>query len=150
MKRFAFLLPLAWMACIFWFSTDVMSAKNTAPRTHSFLLTLFPFLSREALDWAHVGVRKLGHVSEYAFLTVLWAFALFRNTKFDALRVWGLAALLAVGYAATDEWHQSFTKERQGSVADVGIDSVGAVLAGLAGIGFARVRARRNCEKGVN
>jgi VanZ family protein len=150
MKRLAFLLPLAWMGCIFWFSTDALAAKNTAPRTHSIFLMLFPFLSREMLDWVHVGVRKCGHLSEYALLTLLWANAFWRNTRWEALRVWGLAALIAVGYAATDEWHQSFTRDRQGSVADVGIDAVGAVLAALAGIAYARVRARRRLEKTLN
>ena len=39
-----------------------------------------------------------------------------------------LAVLIAVVYAALDEWHQSWTDERFGSPLDVAIDSVGATV----------------------
>ncbi|HEY8449741.1 MAG TPA: VanZ family protein [Bacillota bacterium] len=51
------------------------------------------------------------------------------------------AWLLATLYAATDEWHQRFVPGRTGSLTDVGIDAVGALLA-LAGIGVRRARRR--------
>ena len=40
----------------------------------------------------------------------------------------GQAVLIAVVYAALDEWHQSWTDERFGSPLDVAIDSVGATV----------------------
>ena len=51
----------------------------------------------------------------------------------NKLRVLQLAALvqavlIAVVYAAFDEWHQSWTDERFGSPLDVAIDSVGAIV----------------------
>jgi VanZ family protein len=56
---------------------------------------------------------------------------------------------LSVGYAALDEWHQTFTRERQGSIADVAVDSIGVCLAtGIAlqqdAIARKRRRARRD------
>tara|TARA_B100001167_G_C16678342_1_gene261084 strand:- start:370 stop:579 length:210 start_codon:yes stop_codon:yes gene_type:complete len=42
--------------------------------------------------------------------------------------VLGQAVLIASVYAVLDEWHQSWTAERFGSLLDVGIDSVGAII----------------------
>jgi VanZ family protein len=61
-------------------------------------------------------------------------------------RVRGAVALslaLTIAYAASDEFHQSFTAGRHPSPVDVGIDTAGAVLA-LVGLAvFLRLRARR-------
>ena len=58
-----------------------------------------------------------------------------------------LAALLSIGYAALDEYHQSFTPSRTASVIDVAIDACGAVfglmLLGAAKLGRGRWDRRR-------
>jgi VanZ family protein len=41
---------------------------------------------------------------------------------------YGWAFGLAVAYAASDEWHQTFVRGRHGSPIDVGIDAVGISL----------------------
>ena len=46
-------------------------------------------------------------------------------------RAAGIALVVAAGYAATDEFHQSFVVTRGASIADVGVDIGGAIL-GLA------------------
>ena len=78
----------------------------------------------QAVDLDFV-VRKAGHMAAFGILAVL----LWRALTFYAVRraiVWSL--MLTVAYAATDEFHQSFTSGRHPSPVDVGIDSVGALL----------------------
>jgi hypothetical protein len=66
--------------------------------------------------------RKLIHATEFGLLWFLWLRAFrFRSP-------W-LAAALAVGYAATDEFHQHFVHGRHGTPIDVAIDSLGVVIA---------------------
>ena len=50
------------------------------------------------------------------------------GAAFAAVAALGQAVLIAVVYAALDEWHQSWTDERFGSPLDVAIDSVGATV----------------------
>ena len=75
-------------------------------------------------------VSKLAHVTEYAILgwLIQWA----RGGR-NRQRVGWLSWLIAVLYAVTDEYHQSFTPGRTPAVTDVIIDSFGAAIgAGLA------------------
>jgi VanZ family protein len=66
-------------------------------------------------------------MTEYAGLCFLWWRAL-RNVA-PQQRAVAAAWLIAVGYAATDEWHQTFVNGRHGSPVDVLIDAAGAGVA---------------------
>jgi VanZ family protein len=83
-----------------------------------FALSSIPGLQTGLGFWDLV-LRKLAHVAEYAVLGALLTRALGR--------AW-LAAALAVAYAVTDEVHQHFVPGRVGSVTDVAIDALGALL----------------------
>lgn len=73
-------------------------------------------------------LRKLGHVAEYAVLFALLRRALSREGL--SPRAAAAAAFpLAVAYAVTDEWHQSFVPGRAGRASDVLLDAAGALLA---------------------
>ena len=63
-------------------------------------------------------------------LSILCCRALVKQDKLRVLQLAALvqAVLIAVAYAAFDEWHQSWTDERFGSPLDVAIDSVGAIV----------------------
>src|SRR5215208_4250578 len=101
--------PLALMAVIFFFSAQ-------------------PSLS-SGLGWIdHVG-RKIVHASEYALLCLLWWRAL--RTRMHSIVALVPAWAIAVAYAATDEYHQSFVSGRHATWVDVGIDSMGAGLFAL-------------------
>jgi VanZ family protein len=64
------------------------------------------------------------HVLEYTVLTLLLIAA------FPVLRRYPLgAAGIAIAYACTDEFHQTFVPHRGGHVSDVIIDSLGVVIA---------------------
>ena len=73
--------------------------------------------------------RKLIHFAEYALLCFLWWRALV--TVMSPSRAALLAFVLASGYAATDEYHQTFVEGRHGSPLDWAIDSAGAATAAL-------------------
>lgn len=78
--------------------------------------------------------RKLIHAAEFGLLCFLWWRVL--RGRGDARALAG-AFLIAVAYAAIDEYHQSFVPGRNGSPVDVAIDAVGA------GLAVALIRRRR-------
>ena len=78
-------------------------------------------------------LRKLAHMVEYGLLWWLWWRALGYERP-------GLAALIAIAYAASDELHQSFVEGRVGSPVDVAIDALGVAIAWRLS---ARLRASR-------
>jgi VanZ family protein len=85
--------------------------------------------------------RKLIHFAEYALLCFLWWRAL--ATVTSPSRAALFAFLLASGYAATDEYHQTFVEGRHGSPVDWAIDSAGAAAAAL------RLRTARRGDRAV-
>ena len=88
-----------------------------------FYLSAQPDLSSGIEGWDFY-LRKLGHMAVFGtlFLALWWAMP----------RRPVLAAAITVLYAASDEWHQSFTEGRHGSPVDVLIDAAGVLLAYLA------------------
>jgi VanZ family protein len=73
--------------------------------------------------------RKLIHFAEYALLTFLWWRALVTVTSSGRAAL--IALLLSSGYAATDEYHQTFVEGRHGSPIDWAIDTAGAAVVAL-------------------
>jgi VanZ family protein len=105
-------LPVvAWAALIFAFSS-------------------VPDLGTGLGGWDLV-LRKLAHAAEFAVLGALLARATDRA---------GLALVLGVLYAVSDEVHQSFVPGRLGSPVDVAIDAAGVAVGVFV---WQSVRARR-------
>lgn len=92
-----------WMLLIFWFSAQ--SSLPTAPSRLGDLV-----------------FKKGAHTLTYAVLALCYVWGLG-----DWRKRW-VALLLAIAYAASDEYHQSWTPGRNPSVVDIGIDTVGAAL----------------------
>jgi VanZ family protein len=105
-----------WLPVLVW--AGVIFAFSSIPALNSGLGT-----------WDYV-LRKGAHMTEYAILAGL----LIRATGSFA---WAFG--IAVAYAATDEFHQTFVRGRHGSPIDVGIDAVGALI----GIAVWRSKLRR-------
>lgn len=99
--------PLALMALIFYLSAQ-------------------PDLS-SGLGTIDLIGRKLVHAGEYALLTFLW-WRVLRDRLAHRRAILGALAI-AVLYAISDEFHQSFVSGRNGSPLDVGIDTIGAAIA---------------------
>jgi hypothetical protein len=83
--------------------------------------------------------RKLIHMIEYGLLWWLWlrAFGFARP---------GLAAVFALAYAATDEFHQTFVHGRGGSPVDWAIDGAGVAVAWVTWRALARRRPGRRLD----
>lgn len=88
-----------------------------------FALSAQPDLGTD-LGWIDLVGRKLVHMTEYGLLFALWLRALGRR------HAWAAAAI-ALGYAATDELHQTVVHGRHGTPVDVLIDGVGVAVAAL-------------------
>jgi VanZ family protein len=101
----AWLPALAWMALIFWFSSRHGGGH---------------------LPGWEIAARKLGHAIGYLVLALLLVLALRRSGVARALPV---AAALALAYAVSDEWHQSFVPGRTAAPRDVAIDGAGIAVA---------------------
>lgn len=109
--------PLGWTALIAWLATSDWSAPNTASWLLPILGALFPWAVPEQLDAIHWLARKAAHAGEYAVLAALWSWA---------LREWRWAFGFAVATAVLDELYQATTLTREGSLADVLLDTAGA------------------------
>jgi VanZ family protein len=94
-----------------------------------FALSQIPSLGTGLGTWDLV-LRKLAHAAEYALLAAL---------AWRASRSLPVALLFASGYAATDEFHQTFVRGREGTPRDWAIDTAGALI----GLAFVRRWARR-------
>ena len=82
-----------------------------------------PLLDLGSLDFP---IKKIAHIIEYALLY----FLLFRTVNsFTSTRTsFILAAVIAILYAISDEYHQTFVPLREGRARDVVIDSFGMFL----------------------
>jgi len=91
-------------------------------------------------------VKKGGHVIGYALLATACFLAAYGGNK-SVARSALLSLCLSIAYAASDEYHQSFTPGRSPSVMDVGIDTIGAII-GVCITTFIvkRRRLRANCK----
>lgn len=77
-------------------------------------------------------LRKLAHITEYAVLTLCWWRAVRGlGVARDERTAIVVAVLLTLGYAISDEFHQTFVKDRHGTPVDVLIDSIGIAIAAL-------------------
>lgn len=91
-----------------------------------FYLSSIPDLRSDfSSQWDYV-LRKLAHITEYAIL----AFLFFRAASqyISTRRAIAYGALLALTFALTDEYHQTFVSGRSGNLFDVSIDSIGIFL----------------------
>lgn len=103
-----FLPLLAWMGAIYYFSNQ-------------------PSLPSAPDPWWDLLLKKGGHMAAYAILALLWWRVLVR--RLSVRRSVGLALLLSLLYAISDEVHQLYVLGRNGTVWDVGIDACGVLLA---------------------
>lgn len=130
-RNFKYWVPvLFWMSFIYWMSTGTFSAENTSLIFEPLLYFLMPSITLEKVVLLNEIIRKLGHVTEYFILGIL-LFRAFRCGSKELLSWRWVRNALLVGilYAASDEFHQSFVSSRTASIFDVGIDTLGGILA---------------------
>jgi len=113
-----FAVPLAVMAAIFAFSAMPSDGVDRGP------LMLV--------------ARKIAHFVEYFVLCAAWWWAL--RTRVGGRQALAPAVAISIGYAISDELHQTLVDGRVGTWRDVLIDSAGVLTAALT---IHRLRARR-------
>jgi VanZ family protein len=114
---------LLWLPAVLYMALIFYSSSQSDPA---------PALTHAVWD-------KLLHGGGYAVLGVFFAVAL-RGEGFSVARTAVLAALLTSLYAASDEYHQRFTPQRQSDVEDWIADSVGGTAGAAAFAGALRVK----------
>ena len=92
-----------------------------------FTLSSLPGDSLPYFGFWDVLLKKGGHALGYGLLGLAYFSALPRRLSFGYR--WFLALFMAVLFALSDEFHQSFVVGRASSIGDVVIDGFGAALA---------------------
>ena len=90
-------------------------------------------------------IRKAAHMTEYAVLSVLIMLALIVD-GIKGIRLPVISAIIAIVFAATDEFHQRFVPGRYGCLRDVLIDAAGSII----GLMIAYVIYKNMCKHKEN
>lgn len=107
------LIVFYWLPVLFWcagiyYLSSVPSLRSELPG-----------------EWDYV-LRKIAHVTEYAFLVLLFYRAAAQSM--GRRRAVAYSAFFALAFAFSDEYHQTFVAGRSGNGVDVTIDSLGIFL----------------------
>lgn len=89
-----------------------------------FILSSIPSAKVPNFGRFDFSVKKGAHMIGYALLANAYLKGINRNKPSSLV----LAFALAIIYAASDEFHQSFVPGRGSKILDVGIDSIGALI----------------------
>ena len=86
-------------------------------------------INKEAeFSWFDFVIKKTAHVVEYAILYYLLFRAMSEKGRKMDKKVWVTSLILVMIYAFSDEWHQTFVPGREGTLRDVGFDTIGGLL----------------------
>jgi VanZ family protein len=160
-----FVLSLLWMAVIYWKSSEPYQVQDVKPLLHtaiseSRLLSLLPHIEftydgdfvtyHNPYAMFEFFIRKCGHVTEYLILTLFVRQTVASTTWSNGVS-WLLSVLIPVLYACTDEYHQTFVVGRTGHLIDVGVDTIGIVIAlVLTWLVGAMIKRRRTKHRSSN
>lgn len=135
-------------------STATMSADNTSRWLLPVWVRLFGPITPERWAVVHHYIRKTGHFTGYGLVSFSFFHGWRKTLQLTAgsLRaLWVRSAVLAVGctimVASADEFHQTFLPGRTGRVADVGLDTCGALAVQLVILALMPLMSRRPSER---
>ena len=124
-----------WLPVVIWAAIILQATGRTfdAPHTTVWIVRVLSVigihLGETAAYVTDHFVRKTGHLTVYAILTLL-SFRAVREGRRGFTVRWALIALaITVCVASTDEFLQSFTPTRTSSVWDVVLDTCGGTIA---------------------
>ena len=139
------LIAIIWMVCIFKLSG--MNAKNSNGKSTGiiglFIEDTLDLTNEYGITNSHPNdakierasqlinapLRKVIHASVYfvlAFFAMVILNIIFEHDDYYLTII--IALVVCVGFAATDEYHQTFVSGRTGQLLDVIIDSIGAII----------------------
>jgi len=153
-------LLVGWMILIYVKSNETYQAQDIRPLlttwfSSSSLQSGLPhfefYYSGELLTWKEPYIfvefffRKGAHVAEYAVLTLLWI----KTLSFTALKRYRMliSPVMAILYAGSDEWHQSYIAGRTGHPIDVAVDSLGVLIIMLIWLGWSLLKRNKGAKK---
>lgn len=142
-------IPFIIMALLYWSSTMSYETQSLTSPLEQFLankpfesfLTQFEFTYGDSpvsiaesgyFSFVEFFIRKAAHFFSYFTIGFFWVLGLRKRVK-DYWLVIVLSILLSIGYASFDEFRQVFHPGRTGMMADVILDSAGAIV----GVGMA-------------
>jgi VanZ family protein len=127
MIRRPFRSAVLWLVVVLVLGSAYFGPKQTQHHVMPALHTLAPWILPSGAQTVHAVLRKLSHLTEYAVLALLWVRAFRSGSRFGLGTAAWAALALCLSCAVVDEVHQTLTPGRHGSVADVALDSLGAV-----------------------
>lgn len=144
----SWILAIAWIGCIAFFSSDRFSANQTGSILRWLLDHTVGHVDEILFAKIHFFVRKAAHLSVYCILGLLaynaWKKSL--PSRSPWMFRWALLALLTVAITGSlDEWHQSYIPSRTASPVDVGLDTTGGFIGQLM-IAALALRKRNGAE----
>lgn len=107
-----------WLPVIVW-AALILSASGANFSSGASIILVQRFLGLSLSEMVNVIVRKAAHIIEYSVLAWL---------AWRAHRTLAVPIVIALAVASTDEWLQSRTVGRSGTVWDVLLDVSAAVL----------------------
>lgn len=127
-NKLSFYIPaICWTVVIFVFSTPNFSAQTTGGFLEFLVNQIWPDLS-PWLDFFHLMIRKLAHLSAYGILSWCWFRAFFKGFELEINESLFKVFFLCLLIACLDEGHQALRASRTGSLLDIIIDMCGASL----------------------
>jgi VanZ family protein len=140
-------LPVGvWLALIALESTDFCSSAHTGSLLYGIATALFGHVDVHRFEVFHALLRKAGHFTGYAALSLLFFRALRQTFVSAAGRVgrWAwIVIMLTMSVAALDELNQSFILSRTGNLRDVVLDTFGALCMQVSVLAILRLRTYR-------
>ncbi|WP_339227313.1 VanZ family protein [Oceanobacillus sp. FSL K6-2867] len=148
MKYLYWLIPISWMSVIFYSSATPYENQDIKPLLGTMVdLSFLESISRpisftynqSVISVNTLGVngfveffiRKATHITVFFLLALFFYLAFRKTTNMKQYHCLVYAFLLTVLYAMADEKHQGMTPNRTPYIGDVGLDSLGALLAVL-------------------
>lgn len=142
-------IPFIMMVLLYWSSTMSYETQSLTSPLEQFLagrpfenfLAQFEFTYGGStvsitesgyFSFIEFFIRKAAHFFSYFIIGFFWVLGLRKRVK-ERWLVLVLSILLSIGYASFDEFRQVFHPGRSGMMADVMLDSAGAIV----GIGLA-------------
>lgn len=139
-SNIAGVLAVLWMIVIFIFSAQNKEESSVVSEGVSDqIVSMTGWLFHLHIDAERIWeiarlveyfVRKGAHMTEFAILAIL-LYVWIGRWQLKRLYRYGIAVVLTILYACSDEFHQLFVEGRAGLISDVIVDSVGAII-GLA------------------
>lgn len=132
-KIIKYILLVLWMSLIFWFSNQ--SGVDSSETSGSIVMMIVSFLEKisgltindSVISIMCFMIRKLAHFTLY-FILGLISILILNEYNLSIKHKIIYATMFCLIYACSDEIHQLFVSNRNGSLLDVGIDMLGVIF----------------------